>query len=124
MLGGFAGIALILSACGLYGLLSFLVSQRNREIGIRMALGASRANILGLVLGKGVGLTMVGLCIGVLAALGVVRFLSTLVYGVGFADPFTFMAGTTVMLIVAFVASYLPARRAMGLNPVEVLRSE
>jgi putative ABC transport system permease protein len=124
VLGGFAGIALILSACGLYGLLSFLVSQRNREIGIRMALGASRADILGLVLGKGVGLTMAGLCIGVLAALGVAHFLSTLVYGIGFADPLTFMAGTTVMLMVAFVASYLPARRAMSLNPVDVLRSE
>jgi putative ABC transport system permease protein len=67
---------------------------------------------------------MVGLCIGLLAAFGVLRFLSTLVYGVGFGDPFTFMAGTTVMLMVAFVASYLPARRAMSLNPVDVLRSE
>ena len=124
VLGGFAAIALILSASGLYGLLNFLVSQRNREIGIRIALGASRADILGLILVKGVGLTMAGVGIGLLAALGVARFLSTLVYGIGFADPSTFVGGTTVILTVALLASYLPARRAMALNPVDVLRSE
>jgi predicted permease len=124
VLGGFAAMAVILSAAGLYGLLSFLVSLHTREIGIRMALGAPPRDILGQVLGKGVGLTMVGLCIGVPLAFGVARFLSTLVYGIGFADPLTFVVGATLLLVVAFVASYLPARRAMNLNPVDVLRSE
>jgi putative ABC transport system permease protein len=124
VLGGFAAMALILSAAGLYGLLSFLVSQRNREIGVRMALGALPADILRLVMGKGLGLTVAGLSIGLAIAFGVTRFMSTLMYGIGSADPFTFIVGTGILLLVAALASYLPARRAMSLNPVDVLRSE
>jgi len=124
VLGGFAGMALVLSAAGLYGLLSFLVSQRKREIGIRMALGALPVDILRIILGKGIALTATGLCIGLLLALALARLMSTLVYGIGFGDPLTFVAGTAVLLLVSFLASYLPARRAMTLNPVDVLRSE
>lgn len=124
VLGAFAGMALILSAAGLYGLLSILVSQRNREIGVRMALGALPTDILRLVLGKGIGLTAAGLGIGLLMAFALARLMSTLVYGIGLGDPVTFIAGSGVLLFVALLASYFPARRAMDLNPVDVLRSE
>jgi putative ABC transport system permease protein len=124
VLGGFAGMALILSAAGLYGLLSFLVSQRNREIGVRVALGALPLDVLRLVLGKGIGLTAAGLGIGLLMAFALARLMSTLVYGIALGDPLTFIAGTGLLLLVAFLASYFPARRAMNLNPVDVLRSE
>ena len=117
-------MALILSAAGLYGLLSFVVSQRNREIGVRMALGALPADVLGLVIRKGLRLTASGLFIGLFVALSGARFMSNLVYGISSADPLTFLACSVVLLVAAFLASYLPARRAMGLNPVEVLRSE
>jgi putative ABC transport system permease protein len=124
VLGGFAAMAVILSAAGLYGLLSFLVSQRHREIGVRMALGAMPVDILRIVLGRGIALTATGLCIGLLLAFALARLMSSLVYGIGFFDPFTFITGTVVLLVVSFLASYLPARRAMSLNPVDVLRSE
>jgi predicted permease len=124
VLGGFALMALTLSAAGLYGLLSFLVTQRNREIGVRMALGALPADVFRQVMSQGLGLTAAGLAIGLAIAVAAARFLSTLVYGIGSADPFTFLSAAAVLLAVAFFASYLPARRAMSLNPVDVLRSE
>jgi len=124
LLAGFAAMALILSAAGLYGLLNFLVSQRNREIGIRLALGASSRDILGLVLGRGIGLTMAGLCLGLLAALALTRLLKTLMYAIGIDDPLTFATGAVLLIVVGFLASYLPARRAIRLNPVDALRSE
>jgi putative ABC transport system permease protein len=124
VLGGFAGMALILAAAGLYGLLTFVVSQRNREIGVRMALGALPKDVLRLVMGKGIGLTAAGLSIGIPMAFGVARLMSTLVYGISSADPLTFIVGAIALLLVALLASYLPARRAMRLNPVDVLRSE
>jgi putative ABC transport system permease protein len=124
VLGGFAAMALILSAAGLYGLLSFLVSQRNREIGIRLALGAMPANILQLVMGKGLGLTAVGMLLGLPVSFAVTCFISTLVYSISTADPLTFIAVASVLMLVAVLASYWPARRAMNLNPVDILRSE
>jgi putative ABC transport system permease protein len=124
VLSGFAGMALMLSTAGLYGLLCFLVSQRNREIGVRMALGALPTDVLRLVVGKGLGLTAAGLSIGLLVAVIGAGFMSTLMYGISAADPFTFIVSTIVLLVVALLASYLPARRAMSLNPVDVLRSE
>ena len=117
-------MALILSAAGLYGLLSFLVSQRNRELGIRMALGALPADVLRIIVGKGLGLTAAGLILGVLLAFGLARLTSTLMYGISSTDPLSFLAGASVLLLIAVLASYLPARRAMNLDPVDVLRSE
>ena len=117
-------MALILSAAGLYGLLSFLVSQRNRELGVRMALGALPADVLWMIVGKGLRLTAAGLIPGVLLAFGLARLISALTYGISSSDPLSFLAGASVLLLVALPASYLPARRAMRLDPVEVLRSE
>ena len=117
-------MALILSAAGLYGLLSFLVSQRNREIGVRLALGAMPAHILHLVMDKGLGLTAAGLLLGLPVSFAITRFISTLVYGISTTDPATFIAVAGVLMLVAFLASYLPARRALNLNPVDILRSE
>jgi len=124
LLGGFAVMALILSAAGLYGLLSFLVSQRNRELGVRMALGALPADVLRMIIGKGLRLTAAGLILGVLLAFAVARLISALMYGISSTDPLSFLAGASVLLLVALFACYLPARRAMRLDPVDVLRSE
>ena len=123
-LGAFAVMALILSASGLYGLLSFLVAQRSREIGVRMALGALPADIFRLIVGKGLSLALVGLSAGLVLSFAIGRLMSTLVYGVSPADPVTFIASAVLLLVVAVLASYLPARRAMNLNPVDVLGSQ
>jgi putative ABC transport system permease protein len=124
VLAAFAVMALILSASSLYGLLSFLVAQRSREIGVRMALGAMPADIFRLIVGKGLSLALVGILSGLVVAFALVRLMHTLIYGVSFGDPITFIGGTVVFLIVAVVASYGPARRAVNLSPVDVLRTE
>ncbi len=124
VLGGFAGMAVILSGTGLYGLLAFLVSERGREIGVRMSLGALPADILRMVMGKAVWLTLTGISTGVFMAFGFARLMSTLVYGIALVDPVTFIAGPAILVLVSILASYVPARRAMSLNPVDVLRSE
>jgi predicted permease len=124
VLASFAAMALILSASSLYGLLGFLVAQRSREIGVRMALGAMPADIFRLIVSTGLSLAMGGVLAGLLIAFGLVRFLDTLVYGIGFGDPVTFIAGALVLIVVAVLASYVPARRAVNLSPVDVLRAE
>jgi putative ABC transport system permease protein len=124
VLGGFAGMAVILSGAGLYGLLAFIVSQRGREIGVRMSLGALPADILRMLMGRAVWLTLTCISIGLFMAFGFARLMSTLVYGIALVDPVTFMAGPAILLLVSILASYVPARRAMSLNPVDVLRSE
>jgi putative ABC transport system permease protein len=127
VLGAFALVALVLAAAGLYGLLSFLVAQRQREIGIRMAIGASPGNVLWLILSKGMALTAGGLCVGLVASLVLARVLSrvlsSLVSGGG-ADPLVFLLATSVLLFVAFAASYFPAHRAARLDPMQALRVE
>jgi predicted permease len=124
VLAAFAAMALVLSASSLYGLLSFLVAQRSREIGVRMALGAMPADIFRLIVGKGLSLALGGLLAGLVLAFALARFMHTLVYGISSGDPVTFVAGSLVLLIVAVLASYVPARRAVNLNPVDVLRTE
>jgi predicted lysophospholipase L1 biosynthesis ABC-type transport system permease subunit len=119
-----AGTALLLSSVGIYGVLSYTVAQRTREIGIRMALGATQAQVMRDVLGYGVRLTSLGLVFGLAGALAGTRVLSSLLYGVRSTDAITFVAVSMVLTAVAFMASYLPARRAMRVDPIIALRYE
>jgi predicted permease len=124
LLAIFATAALLLSSVGIYGVLSYMVSQRTRDIGIRMALGASQGQIVWDVLGFGVRLASVGLAIGLAAAVAGTRLLSSLLYGVRPTDAITFAAVALILLVVALVASYLPARRATRVDPMVALRYE
>src|SRR5882762_3925494 len=124
MLGLFAAIALVLSAVGIYGLLSYSVSRRRHEIGIRSALGATRLDILRMVVGEGLLLTLMGVGVGVAVALGLTRLLTGLLYGVRPRDPLTFVAFAMLLIIVALLAVYVPARRATSVDPIVALRYE
>jgi len=123
LLGGFAGAALLLAAMGLYGVIAYAVSQRTREIGIRMALGASRGTVLALVLRQGLTLAGIGVALGVPAALGLTRVLSNFLYEVKPGDPMTFAGVSVILLLVALLASWLPARRAARVDPMVALRN-
>jgi putative ABC transport system permease protein len=121
-LGVLAAVALLLAAMGIYGLISFVVVQRTREMGIRLALGAQRRDILKLMLGQGLKLTLVGVAAGLALSLALARFLSSMLFGVSAHDPTTFAAITLLLAGVALTASYLPARRATKVNPIVALR--
>ena len=124
-LGGFFSVfALTLACLGLYGVLSFAVVQRTREIGVRVALGAQQRDVLSLVIGKGLKLALVGSCLGLLGAFVLTRLVSGLLYGVRPTDPVTFAGVPLVLLLVAGLASWLPARRAARVDPMEALRYE
>ena len=124
LLGVFAVMALVLASVGIYGVLSYIVGQRTREIGIRIALGARRGDVLRWVMVEGAQMAVVGVVIGVLAALGLTRLMAGLLYGVSAVDPLTFVSVAGVLLIVALVACYIPAHRAMRVDPIVVLREE
>lgn len=124
LFGVFAGLALLLATVGIYGVLSQLVTQRTHEIGIRVALGASRQDVLRLVLGEGLKLIFAGIGIGVTGGLLVTRLLSNMLYGVGAADPLTFGSVSLLLAAVALFACYVPARRAMRMSPLLALRCE
>jgi predicted permease len=120
----FGALALVLACVGLYGLLSYEVARRTREIGIRMALGAQRGDLLRLVVGQGILLALIGAAIGVGTAIGVTRFMSSMLYGIHAGDPVTFAAVAILLALVALAACYIPARRAMRVDPMVALRYE
>jgi hypothetical protein len=118
----FAAIALLLAAIGIYGLMSYSVEQRTQEMGIRLALGAGRPDLMRLILAQGLKLAAVGVAVGLALAYGLTRVLASLLYGVKASDPLTFAAVGLILTVIAVAASYLPARRASGIEPVEALR--
>jgi putative ABC transport system permease protein len=121
---GLGSIALFLSAIGLYGLLAFAVSQRRREIAIRMALGARQIDVLWLVVGHGLKLAVLGIAMGLLGAFVITRVLASFLYGVTATDPIIFIGISLLLAVVALLACYLPARRATEVDPMVALRYE
>jgi putative ABC transport system permease protein len=124
LIGLFAAVALILTMVGLYGVMSCAVAENTQQIGIRMALGAQRRDVLSVILGQGMRLTAVGVALGLAAAFGLTRLMSSLLFGVGSTDPWTFASVAVVLVFVAAAACYLPARRAMNVDPVVALRQD
>ena len=122
LLIGFAVVAVMLAAIGIHGVLSYTVIQRRHELGIRVALGATPERVTGLVMGQGARLTVAGLVIGVIAALGLTRVLATQLYGVSTTDLTAFAAVLPVLGAVALLATWLPARKAVRLDPLEAMR--
>ena len=124
LIGSFATLAVILAMVGLYGLLSFTVTQRTREIGIRVALGAQQRDVLRLIIGQGIGAVLFGVGVGVIAALALTRLMSSLLFGVKPTDALTYFSVITFLFLVAIAASYIPARRAAAVDPLVALRHE
>ena len=119
-----AAIAVLLAAVGIYGMMAYFVSERTREIGIRIALGAQRSNVLGMVAKLGLKLTLIGVVIGMALALGLTRLIAKLLFGVSATDPITFAAVAMVLAAVALLACHIPARRATKVDPMVALRYE
>jgi putative ABC transport system permease protein len=124
LLGSIAIIAFCLAMIGLYGVISYSTSQRTSEIALRMAIGAQQADVVRLVVLEGSRLAIIGVGVGLLASYGATRFVASFLYGVGATDPITFSAASIGLLIVATIATYLPARRAARIDPMTALRTE
>lgn len=124
LLGAFGVLALLLVAIGMYGVISYNAAQRTQEIGIRIALGAQRGDVLRMVLRYGVRIAAMGIGIGLAAAFGVTRLLNSFLYGVGATDPVTFVSVVILLVLVAVAACYIPARRAIRVDPIVALRYE
>ena len=120
----FAGIALMLAAVGIYGVISYWVTQRSHEIGIRVAIGANRLDVLKMVLGQSMSVVLIGVVIGLVGAVALTRVMSTLLYDVSATDAATFAVYSAVLILVGLLASYLPARRATRIDPVTMLRQQ
>jgi putative ABC transport system permease protein len=124
LLNAFAVVALVLSSIGLYGVISYLVGQSTYEVGIRLALGAQRKDVLLVVLSQGMKMTLGGVALGLLASLGLTRLLTKMVYGVSTTDPATFAVIAALLIFVALLACLIPARRATKVDPLTALRCE
>ena len=124
LLGIFAALALVLAAIGIYGVTSYSVAQRSKEIGIRIAMGAQPRDVLRLILGFGAKLALIGVVTGVIAALALTQLMKTMLFGVTATDPVTLAAVSLTLVAVTLLACYIPARRAMTVDPVIALRSE
>ena len=124
LLGVFAALALILAALGVYGMMSYLVSQRTREIGVRMALGARQLDILKLVVRHGMWLCLLGIAVGVAAALLLTRIMTSSLYGISASDPLTYIGISVLLALIALLACLIPARRAIKVEPIIALRYE
>jgi ABC-type antimicrobial peptide transport system permease subunit len=124
LLVAFAALALLLASVGIYGVLSYFVVQHTQEIGVRLALGAPQRGILVLVMRKGMTLAAAGVAVGLFGAFAITRLMSSLLYEVSPADPVTFAAVAALLSVVAILACYVPARRAMGVDPIVALRRE
>jgi putative ABC transport system permease protein len=124
LFGAFATLALLLAAIGIYGVMAYAVTQRTHEIGIRMALGAKARDVLGLVIGRGVRLTLVGAMIGLFVSAALIQVMKSLLFGVGAIDLLTFGGVALLLGLVAFLACYLPARRATKVDPISALHHE
>jgi ABC-type antimicrobial peptide transport system permease subunit len=124
LLGTFAGLALVLAAIGLYSVLAYSVRRRVREIGVRMALGAQRMDVIRMILGQGVRLALIGVAIGVVAAFVLTRLMASQLFQVSATDPLTFIGVAGMLVLVAIAACYIPARRASKVDPMVALRYE
>jgi ABC-type antimicrobial peptide transport system permease subunit len=124
LLGIFAALALLLACVGIYGVISYLVGQRTHEIGVRVALGAQRSDVMRLIIGHGAKMALIGVAIGIVGALALTRLMSNQLFGVSAHDPLTFVAVAILLIIVAVAAWYIPARRAMRVDPMVALRHD
>jgi ABC-type antimicrobial peptide transport system permease subunit len=124
MFSSFGAVALLLAVTGVYGVLSYSVLQRTQEIGVRVALGASRREVVGLIVGQGLRLAVVGIVVGVLGSIAVTRVIASLLYNVSPTDPLSFVGVSVFLTLLAAAASYVPARRATAVDPLVALRTE